>query len=77
MTKPTKTRREVIVECAQAVQACWQHYCDQRIGPTGLDLIRQSLEGVLPSDITTDAWSSYAEFYARQIKRDTAKEIGF
>ncbi len=59
----TKTRKDIVKECAQAAQACWQHYADQYLDSAVITLIEQSLDSLLPEKITTDKWSAYATYY--------------
>jgi hypothetical protein len=61
--KTTRTRAEVVDECADAVAACWNHYGSHEKPLTGdqISRIRRVLDDNLPVRLNTKNWETSAK----------------
>lgn len=58
--RTTRTRQQVIAECANMVAACWNHYVDEPISAGTVENIQSKLMDLIPGELSTARWSEYA-----------------
>lgn len=61
-----KTRNEVILECANAATACWQHY-GQKLPSEIKENLCKVLDTILPAYQESKEWREYADEYDRSV----------
>jgi len=64
----TISRAEIILECATAVAACWNHYSDIPLTKEVIDNITYHLTDYLPRVVSTDRWQEYANEYKEYVE---------
>lgn len=74
MTKPTRTRDQVVKECVTAVASCWGHYSDARLIPADCDALLIALGCTLPEVIDIEEWQAYAIEHERRCLEEESEE---
>ena len=69
----TKTRKQIIDECATAATACFNHYSDHQLSNETRFEVEKALDRMLPDQIATDGWQEYSRLYQSRVEAE-AKE---
>lgn len=65
-----KPRKEIVTECVNAVAACWNHYCDNKLEASMIQQIEETLDGLLLSEVQTKSWDAYAQHYQEMLDEE-------
>ena len=71
---PSKTREEIVRECAEAVASCWVHYSDECLTQLCVKQVERYLLEVLPESVSTEQWEAYAEQYRKEVEESEEEE---
>ena len=72
-----KTRGEIVIECASAIVACYNHYSDEPIPPQEVKHVVSFLNGFLPQKIDTKEWQAYADQYDAYVAAEEERDNSF
>lgn len=70
----TKTRQDVIDECAGAVVACFNHYADEPIGAREKKAIAKALAKALPLEVSMAGYDKRVAAYEAQYDEQLAEK---
>jgi hypothetical protein len=65
-----KTQQEIILECAQAAAACWNHYSDEPLNRAQRDRLEWAVRTVMPQSVSTKDWQAAADERARRMEAE-------
>lgn len=70
----TKTREELIHECANAAIGCWQHYCDRPLSDMRKALVSHCLDVELPHHFSTKEWTACADQRDKELAEEEMED---
>ena len=67
--KTTRTRENLVKECAIAAIGCFNHYVDDPMSSSDREQMEGAIDSVLPENFTTFDWTKYAKEYQAEVAR--------
>ncbi|KKN88411.1 hypothetical protein LCGC14_0249740 [marine sediment metagenome] len=70
----TKTREEIVKECANAAIGCWEHYCDRPLSDIRKALIETRIDVEFPHSFSTVNWTAYADQRDKELAEEELQD---
>lgn len=71
----TKTREEIVSECAIAVASCWGHYSNTPLNADDRNKIKRKLNLLLPPEVEITQWQACADAYDKEMSEQEEEAV--